>query len=89
MLMKKFTRKNFYAKKHDIDPARIETYFILLKRTAKKDIVEVVRVTSGQKKINNSLNLLQKAVININRGRSIKNRLSCRYCQFYNTEYCP
>ena len=81
--------KNFYAKKHNIDPANIETYFILLKRTAKKDIVEVIRVTSGPKKTNNSLNLLQKAVININKGNSIKNRLSCRYCQFYNTEHCP
>ena len=80
--------KNYYAKKHNIDPQNIETYFALLKRTAKKDNVEIFRVTSGPKKIRNSLNLLKKAVINIDRKNHIKNRLSCRRCEFYKTEHC-
>ena len=80
--------KNYFAKKHDIDPQLIETYFVLLKRTAKKDNVEVMRVTSGTKKTLNSLKVLQNAVINIERGNYIKNRLSCKYCKFHKTEYC-
>jgi len=80
--------KNYFSKKHSIDPKNIETYFVLLKRTAKSNNVEVVRTTSGHKKTENSLKLLQNAVINIERGVSIKNRLNCKYCKFHNTKNC-
>ena len=80
--------KNYFAKKHNIDPKQIETYFVLLKRTAKNNNVEVLRVTSGPKKIQNSLKVLQNAVINIEKGNYIKNRLNCTYCKFKNTEHC-
>lgn len=80
--------KNYFSKKHNIDTKDIETYFILLKRTAKKNNVEVVRVTSGAKKTENSLKLLENAVINIEKGVKIKNRLNCTYCKFYKTEHC-
>jgi len=80
--------KHFFAKKHNIDPENIETYFALLKRTAKKDNVEIFRTTSGEKKTNNCLSLLEKSVINMEKGVEIKNRLSCKYCKFYKTENC-
>lgn len=80
--------KNYYSKKHNVDPKNIETYFVLLKRTAKKENVEVLRVTSGPKKTENSLKLLENAVINIEKGIHIKNRLNCKYCKFYKTEHC-
>lgn len=80
--------KNYFSKKHKIDPKQIETYFVLLKRTAKKENVEIHRVTSGQKKTDNSLKVLQNAVINIEKGNYIKNRLNCKYCKFYKTEHC-
>jgi ATP-dependent exoDNAse (exonuclease V) beta subunit len=80
--------KHFFAKKHNVDLSQIETYFALLKRTAKKENVEIFRVTSGSKKLNNCLSSLEKTVINIEKGFAIKNRLSCRYCKFYNTEKC-
>jgi len=80
--------KHYFAKKHKINPDNIETYFALLKRTAKKEKVEIYRVTSGEKKIQNSLKMLEKAVINIERKNFIKNRLSCKYCSFYKTEHC-
>ena len=81
--------KHYFAKKHDIDPKNIETHFALLKRTAKKNNVELFRVTSGPKKTENALNLLLKAVYNISKKRFIKNRLACRGCEFYKTEHCP
>jgi len=80
--------KNYFSKKHQIDPKKIKTYFVLLKRTAKKDNVEILEVSSGQKKVENSLKLLENAVINIEKGVSIKNRLNCKYCKFYKTEHC-
>ena len=80
--------KNYFSKKHNINLDKIETYFALLKRTAKKNNVEILRVTSGKKKIGNSLKILENAVINIEKGITIKNRLSCKYCKFYKTENC-
>ena len=80
--------KYFWAQKHNIPLDKVETHFGLLKRTAKKDNVEIFRITSGEKKIKNSLTLLRNAVINIERKRFIKNRLSCKYCAFYRTEHC-
>ena len=81
--------KNFYAKKHGIDPSKIETHFALLKRTAKKGSkVEIFRVTSGPRKTTSAMALLNKAIQNIENKMSIKNRLSCKYCSFYKTEHC-
>jgi len=80
--------KHFFSRKHNINPKNIETYFALLKRTAKKDNIEIFRVTSGEKKTNNCLSTLEKSVINMEKGIPIKNRLSCRYCKFYKTENC-
>ncbi len=80
--------KNFYSLKYNIDVDDIETHFALLKRTSKKDKVEIFRVTSGARKMKNALELLEKAISNIESGISIKNRMSCKYCEFYKTEHC-
>jgi ATP-dependent exoDNAse (exonuclease V) beta subunit len=83
--------KHFFAKKYNIDVKDIETHFALLKRTAKSNKVEIFRVTSGPKKTQNALKLLNKAVYNISSDNHIKNRLSCTSgygCEFYKTQYC-
>jgi len=81
--------KHFFAQKLDIDPKDIETHFALLKRTAKYNRVEFFRVTSGPKKTQNALKLLNKALYNIKNKRHIKNRLSCHNCNFRHTKHCP
>jgi len=81
--------KYFYALKHKIDPRKIETHFALLKRTAKKNHVELFRVTSGNKKTQNAVKLLTKALYNINNKNYFKNRLACGKCEFNNTKHCP
>ena len=83
--------KHFFAQKHNLDISNIETHFALLKRTAKSNNVELFRVTSGAKKTENALNLLNKAIYNITRDKHIKNKLSCTSgfgCEFYNTQHC-
>ena len=80
--------KKYYSNKYNINMKDIETHFGLLKRTAKKNHVEIFRVTSGDRKVSNALNLLEKAVKNIDKGFTVKNRLSCKRCEFYKTEYC-
>lgn len=75
--------KNYFAKKHNIDLKNIETYFILLKRTAKKNRVEVLRVSNANRRIKNSIALLERAITNINNERVIKNKLACSRCHLY------
>jgi hypothetical protein len=81
--------KHFWSKKHNIDPSKVETHFALLKRTAKKNNVEIFKVTSGEKKTNNALKLLNKAVYNIKKSNFLKNKASCSNCNFYKTRDCP
>tara|TARA_Y100000593_G_scaffold11444_1_gene20523 strand:- start:64073 stop:64849 length:777 start_codon:yes stop_codon:yes gene_type:complete len=81
--------KKYFCAKHNIDPKNVETYFALLKRTAKNDKVEIFRVTSGARKTENAFKLLMKAVYNIKNKKTIKNRLSCTKCTFRKTEHCP
>ena len=83
--------KHFFCQKMNVDPKNVETHFALLKRTAKKNHVEFFRVTSGPRKTENALKLLNTALYNIKNERYIKNRLSCTSgygCKFYNTEHC-
>jgi len=75
--------KNYFAKKHNIDLKNIETYFILLKRTAKKSKVEVLKISNADRRIKNSLALLERAIININNNKTVKNKLSCSRCHLY------
>ena len=84
--------KKFFCEKMNVDPKDVETHFALLKRTAKQNRVEFFRVTSGNKKTENALKLLNTALYNIKNKRYIKNRSSCTGgygCKFYKTEHCP
>jgi hypothetical protein len=81
--------KHFFAKATKVDPKEIETHFALLKRTAKYNRVEFFRVTSGPRKTENALKLLNKALYNIKKNRYIKNRMSCYKCKFKHTKHCP
>ena len=84
--------KHYLCQKMDVDPKDVETHFALLKRTASKNRVEFFRVTSGPRKTQNALKLVDKALYNIKNKRYIKNRLSCTGgygCKFYKTEHCP
>jgi len=84
--------KHYFALKHGIDPKMIETHFGLVKRTAKKNNVELFRVTSGPKKTENAIKFLNKALYNIDKNIFIKNKLSCHGmfgpCEFYKTKHC-
>jgi RecB family exonuclease len=81
--------KHFFGTLKGINPKEIETHFCLLKRTAKKDNVELFRITSGPKKVQNALKVLNDTVHNVEKGFFPKNRLNCTYCEFRNTEDCP
>ena len=83
--------KHFWAKKHGVDPTKIDTYFALVKRTAKKNNVEIFKVPCGNKKIENALKLLDTALYNIKKENFLKNKTSCQTgygCPLYKTDLC-
>jgi len=82
--------KHFYCKKHDLNPKDVETYFILLKRNEKRKKVEILRMSSGNKKNNNMLSMIDKTVQNIERGffPPLGNFSDCRWCPFRRSEFC-
>lgn len=81
--------KHFYSKMSGIEFDNIDTHFVLMKRTAKKDIIELVKVANGTKKVNNALKLLENTAYNVDSENFIKNKLSCGKCDFHKTEHCP
>jgi len=81
--------KKFWCAKHNIEPSLVETHFALLKRTAKKNNVEIFRVTSGPKKTSNATKLLIDALTHTENGNHVKDRRSCDKCEFNNTKHCP
>jgi hypothetical protein len=80
--------KHFFSKQLNIDLEKIETHFALLKRTATKDKVEIFRVTSGERKINNALTVLDSCVTNVEKSNFIKNKMNCSQCEYNKTIYC-
>jgi len=78
--------KHFFAKKHGIDLDQIEVSFLLLKRTAKKDQLEFVPVTSCNKRTTNALEMLDNTMKLLEKKVFVKNLLFCKNC--YNVKEC-
>ncbi len=81
--------KHFYSEMSGLPFDDLETHFVLLKRTAKQNNIELVKVGNGKKKVNNALKLLENTAYNVDNSNFIKNRLSCGKCDFYKTIHCP
>lgn len=81
--------KYFWSKKLGIDPKEIRCGFVLLKRTAKAGKkVELVAASIGEKTIENGLQIIDKMLFSIKKGLTPKNRNSCKWCPYLNTEHC-
>jgi ATP-dependent exoDNAse (exonuclease V) beta subunit len=80
--------KNYFAKKMNIPLEQINCHFVLLKRTTKKENVETFEITSGKKRIENAIDYLKVACLNIEKENYPKDKTSCEKCIFKNTEHC-
>ena len=81
--------KHFWAKKHNIDLKDIRCGFILLKRGGKLGkVCELVTVSVGPKTYAKGIKLMRNMINSVRKGMHLKNRNSCKYCQFYQTEHC-
>ena len=81
--------KHFWAKKHSVELKDIRCGFILLKRGGKPGrVCELVTVSVGPKSLERALKIMNNMITSVRRKMFLKNRDSCRYCQFKDTEHC-
>jgi len=81
--------KHFWAKKHNIPLKDIRCGFVLLKRGGKPGkVCELVKVSVGPKSLDRAIKIMTGMIKTVRSGMSIKNRMSCTYCDFYQTEHC-
>ena len=81
--------KHFWSRKHNIPLKDIRCGFVLLKRGAKPGkICELVTVSAGPKTIDRALKIMRSMIKSVEKGLSLKNKHSCTYCPYYNTNHC-
>ncbi len=81
--------KNFWSAKHKIDMSDIKCGFALLKKAAKPGAVcELVPVSVGDVTSKKSLKIVNNMISGVQKGLFIKNRNSCKFCEFNDTSYC-
>lgn len=81
--------KTFWSRKHNIPLKDIRCGFILLKRGGKPGkVCELVTVSVGPKSIQKADKIMNNMISAVRRGMFLKNRDSCKYCQFKDTEFC-
>jgi hypothetical protein len=81
--------KNFWTTKTDTDPKDVRCGFVLLKRSAKPGKhCELVTTSVGEVTTKRTLTVINGMIKSVKRGIALKNRNSCRFCDFYNTPHC-
>lgn len=81
--------KHFWSRKHNIPLKDIRCGFILLKRGGKPgNMCDLVNVSVGPKAIEKGLKIMRSMIKNVTKQFSLKNRNSCTYCPFKDTEHC-
>ena len=81
--------KSYWAKKNNVKLSDILCGFVLLKKVKKKDkACQIIRVSSGPKTLEKSNKLVRSMIKGINSKMILKNKQSCKFCDFANTEFC-
>lgn len=81
--------KHYWARKHGIPLKDVGCGFILLKRGGKPGkMCEFVPISAGPKMLEKSVKMVNSMVSGVYRKIFIKNRNSCRFCEYYETEHC-
>jgi len=81
--------KSFWSQKHNINLKEIRCAFVILKKSAKPGKhCELFPISVGDVTIKRNLKLVNDMVTSVKRGIALKNRSSCTYCDYHNTEHC-
>ena len=82
--------KNYWLQKNpNISFKDVRCGFVLLKKNAKPgEHCELFAVSLGEVPVKKSLKVVGNMLTSVKRGIFLKNRDSCTYCEFKNTEHC-
>ncbi len=81
--------KSFWSEKMMLRSKDISCAFVLLKKnTPSNKSIEMVNVSAGPVLMERSQKLVRSAIKGIKAGLLMKNRESCKFCEFKDTEHC-
>lgn len=83
--------KHFWCTKHGVDLKDARCGFVFLRRRAAKDgtRVNMLPISVGPKAVQKALEILHDGLNQIQAGRAVKNKFSCRFCPYAFTKHCP
>lgn len=90
--------KNFWSKKMNVSPKDIKCGFVLLKRTVSQKAIienpdkklrcELLTVSVGEVSTKRALDVIDNMLYFVNKRKALKNKYSCDYCEYRETEHC-
>ena len=81
--------KKYWSQRENISMNEIGCGYALLKRNTKPEkCAWFMQVSVGPKFVAKADKLVDSMVRTVNKGLFLKNRTSCRFCSFYQTEHC-
>lgn len=81
--------KSFWGKKNSISYKDIKTGFILLKKgVSKNKSCQLIEVSTGPSALEKSSKLVSSMISTVSKNMYLKNRNSCKYCDFSGTSHC-
>ena len=81
--------KHFWGTKNKINMRDIQCGFVLLKKVKRVGkSCQLIRVSSGPKSIDRSKKIMSSMIKTVEKKLFLKNRNSCKFCEFYNTIHC-
>jgi hypothetical protein len=81
--------RNFWAIKNGLVQRDIRSGFVLLKKVAKTGKrCELFPVSAGDITIDRAMKDVARMIASVKRGVAIKNRKSCKFCEYKDTEWC-
>ncbi len=81
--------KHFWGTKNNIEMKNIKCGFVLLKKVKNVNkVCQLINLSSGPKSIEKSKKTMTNMISAVNKKLYLKNRNSCKFCLFYNTEHC-
>ena len=81
--------KHFLGTKNNIDMKKIQCGFVLLKKVKKQGkSCQLIKVSSGPKSIEKANKIIRSMIKNVSKSIYLKNRMSCKFCIFKDTDHC-
>lgn len=82
--------KSFWRNKNSLLSKDVKCGFVLLKRESKPGkSCELVTVSAGPTVEERARKMVTSMISSVKRGLFLKNRNSCLFCEYKNTEHCP